>query len=740
MKVARDAPPPRVRVRAYQWVIADRSQLMGWRPMVWSDVTADLVGTEVPDLPLASMKAAPDAPTRSDPADWPVDDVEAFARGADDLRARLRDAMSGDAFVALDRVFDALYEKADRPSMARTLRRLAVPEAVSLSYSGRRTAGGSTLSAERNNEFVGEVVGLKEPVLFTVKAEDFRTAPGAITVVPAPLLNRLVRTDYQPAYLFYMPPQLPEGDSPAKPYLAGKHQRIADKDVSLTGDRSVVSQVPVGTEIVFTATADKELVEAAVRPKIGRIPGARPGSSDPVPLPLRDDKKTFSVAFRGDYRITSNLEFDLEFQDTDGVRSRRPVLIQVAEDQGPTVEVAVDVIRKVGNVYYVTPKARIPFNPESVVKDDFGLSKVEYAFTHWAEVSEVAVAFQARQVARVFLDTPAPARVPSALLPAAHTGFFVGSTAKPVTGSIPVGRFFEMQRALPVATREMLDKLLPNPAPEGLPELVKKVELKSPEADFFDLPIAFRDPETGENKLLARSGEVQTRYRIDLNIVATDTNLDTGAKTGKNQEAIRLLVVSEADLLAEIGKEESGQNGFADRLKQAQDKLTGARAKMAYVRSKNGVVPETERDVVRVRAQDAAQDVAKARDTVQGVLREYRRVHRECLVNRVNAAATAGYGMLANRLDRMLGENPPAVGEEEQKLLASGALRPLATFPQGEKALAEVVAPLAEERWASPESVSDADMVLTKLSEELQKIRDLLGEKLEYDRLTVMID
>jgi hypothetical protein len=96
--------------------------------------------------------------------------------------------------------------------------------------------------------------------------------------------------------------------------------------------------------------------------------------------------------------------------------------------------------------------------------------------------------------------------------------------------------------------------------------------------------------------------------------------------------------------------------------------------------------------------------------------------------------------MLGNRLDRILGENPPPVNDEEKRLLGAGALRPLATFPFAEKALADVVAPLAEDRWASPESVSDADLVLTRLSEELQKIRDLLGEKLEYDRVTGMLD
>ena len=57
-------------------------------------------------------------------------------------------------------------------------------------------------------------------------------------------------------------------------------------------------------------------------------------------------------------------------------------------------------------------------------------------------------------------------------------------------------------------------------------------------------------------KLGVKTSEVQTRYRIDLTVTAADTNYDGGPKTGTAQEPIRLLVVSEADLLAEINREE----------------------------------------------------------------------------------------------------------------------------------------------------------------------------------------
>ena len=66
------------------------------------------------------------------------------------------------------------------------------------------------------------------------------------------------------------------------------------------------------------------------------------------------------------------------------------MLIHVREDQPPVVEMASDVIRRVGNVYYVTPCAKVPFVAESYIKDDDGLSKVEYTYLLYPEDSDIA--------------------------------------------------------------------------------------------------------------------------------------------------------------------------------------------------------------------------------------------------------------------------------------------------------------------------------------------------------------
>ena len=79
--------------------------------------------------------------------------------------------------------------------------------------------------------------------------------------------------------------------------------------------------------------------------------------------------------------------------------------------------------------------------------------------------------------------------------------------------------------------------------------------------DFFDLDAL---------KLEADSGDVQPRYRVDLNVQATDANFDTGPRTAVNADPIRLLVVSSGDLLVEIGKEEEVLGAKLDERCQAR--------------------------------------------------------------------------------------------------------------------------------------------------------------------------
>src|SRR5262249_25286754 len=243
----------------------------------------------------------------------------------------------------------------------------------------------------------------KEDVLFTVRAEDFRTPERGITLVPPPSLMGLMKIEYQPAYLHYASPLVPA--DPANPggpqdiagysALKGLRQRVPDERLSITGDRTVFV-VPVGSEVVITGQTERPIAKAFAKPKRGRVPGGKVTivdgkelrSDEPVPLTVgeieeQDGSKTikrgtFTIEFKGDDRITDEVEFDFEFVNSDGVRSTRQMLIQKTEDQPPVVEMIPDFIRRVGKEYWATTTPKIPFNYESNMRDDSGLSTVAY--------------------------------------------------------------------------------------------------------------------------------------------------------------------------------------------------------------------------------------------------------------------------------------------------------------------------------------------------------------------------
>ncbi|HEY2909800.1 MAG TPA: hypothetical protein VGI99_06115, partial [Gemmataceae bacterium] len=738
-RIPKDTPETDIKVTAYRWVYADKKAPMGWRPMTWGDAQR-FVGN-APTLPVEAFRAAADADLDSDPSQWPLDRVQTLAVDDPESRTRLIAQLSTAEWEALrdglDRAFQTLTEIAASPSMERTLRKLEIPEKIVLVYSGATKSGDVTLAPLKNREFESRLSDLKESVRFVVRAEDFRTPSKAIVLVPPPAFVSLTRTDFQPAYLHHTPPDFDYAS------LRGLRQRIADKPLTLTGD---VTRIDVwnDTELTLTAKVDTDLIAAYLAPRVGVLPGAVPGSAERVPIAVGADKRTVTVDFSGDYRLAArrtfdhyywdadgdlsvepvtmqpSLEFDLIVEQADHVIARRQIMIRIADDQPPIVEVAPDVIRKVGNVYYVTPKAKIPFNPESYIRDDHGLSKVAYEFTYWSEDSDLGRALRVQLLTRSLLYPIGPANVPNTVAATYHVAKFKdldkGDQRK--NGSAALSRFIGLRAGLQFETRDALLNLLQSPRDENAAKMITKVELKSPDQDFFDLkPL----------KLLASTSEVQPRYRMDLNIVATDANYDTGPKTGQNSEPIRLLIVSEGDLLAEINKEEEA---FAARLDEALVKLAAAKNRWGVVRSFFGM-PERIEDA-KVKAVDVAQEVGKARDAVQGLVREYRRIHRECIVNDVTEVTRDRFGKFANEIDRVLGENPPLVKDEV-------ATQPKMTFPEVERRLEIVQATLNANDWGDVSPVSLAELALLELEREVRAIRAKLGELQTRERLKAQL-
>jgi hypothetical protein len=730
-RIPKDSAETTVKVKAYRWVIADRTAPMGWRPLAWGDLNDSLAGGSVPQLPARAFEIATDKELTGDPAAWSADQVQAAGIEDPDARKKLVEALSGPEYESLrndlERVFAKLDEQAASPSMGRTLRKLDVPEGVKLVYSGATKTGEVTLGPQKNQEFSSPITDLKESVHFVVRAEDFRTPGRTITLIPPPVFVSLTRTEFQPAYLHHTPPDFNYAS------LRGLRQRMADKGLSLTGDRSVFS-VNSGTELELTAKLDTDLVAAYLQPKVGVLPGARPGSAELIPILVAADKRTVTIEFKGDYRLAAGrtfehlyfdengwlasapvttqptLEFDLIVEQEDRVTAKRQIMIQIAEDQAPVVELAPDVIRKVGNVYYVTPKAKIPFNPESYIRDDHGLSKVAYEFTYWSEDSDVGRALRAQLLTRSFMYPVGPASTPNTVAAMYHAAKFkdLDKGDQRQTGSAELSRYLDLRRGLQFETMDTLRRKLNEPRDESAAVMIPKIELKSPEVDFFDLKSL---------KLLASASEVQTRYRLDLNVVATDANYDTGPKTGQNSEAIRLLIVSEGDLLAEINKEE---DAFMNRMDEAITKLVAARNRFAVVRSFYNQKDRIEDS--RIKTQDVSQEVGKAQDIMQGIGREYHRIHRECIVNDVIEVTRDRFGKYANKIDRACGENPPPVTKDES------TTPPAMTFPEATRRLEAVLSALNANSWGDLAVLNAAELALLDLERVVRQIRAEGGE------------
>ena len=744
LRIGKSDAPPKVRVRAYEWVTADPVARDGWRPLRW----ADLPGIEV---------AAPPTMTVNEEGDWALPSVsQAAIVGA--LRLPLSEKvdyvrevplaeMTADAVFAafppashpeMDAVSLRLDELAAKPSMSRTLRRLAIPPAVTLTYRGMpadpsargdqgSTSGSVRLTREPDGDFSAEVTGLKESVAFVVRAEDFRTESRDIILVPPPMLTRLSRVESQPAYLFHPAPQVIRADGTPEPprfeLLKGLRQVLAEKDLSLTGDKSVCS-VPAGTELVLFGTSDKPLAKVFIQPRSGRVPGAAPGSTAPVPVPVEND--TFRVTFAGADRITQSVDFELVMVDHDGVQSTRPVLVQAVDDQAPGVEVAVDVIRKIGNTYWCTPSAQVPFVKESIVRDDTGLSKVEYQFTVTRIEAQVVVGLQLQALAGLWAYSPVVPNLGSALGPTASAvvASQLGKGEQKQFAALPVAAFDRAYQALRADTDNLLRQRLSKP-PENpdAPAVVRDVKFTL-DGDVFDLQAADRLLETRGQKLIVTDPtEVQPRYRIDLDVVATDVNVESGPKQGRNLEPIRLLLVSEPDLLAEIGKDEEALIG---KLDDALRKLTDAQTKLNQQAERliSPAPPPEQLLAARVRAEDIIQDVGKSRELSQVVGSEYGRLRREVEFNRVSLERDTD-GKLVSKVGQRYWTEIIQPLEQVQ----SGH------FKFAEDALAAFRDPLLAGARPEEPLTQNARSALAQLIAALQTIRNRLGESINVNKL-----
>src|SRR5262249_28337153 len=82
-----------------------------------------------------------------------------------------------------------------------------------------------------------------------------------------------------------------------------------------------------------------------------------------------------SLAFKN---LSSLVDFNVRMTDTDGVAGGRHLIIKPVEDTPPEVDAQVEVVRKTGQGYLVTPAASVPMSGR--IRDDHGLAQVRYSY------------------------------------------------------------------------------------------------------------------------------------------------------------------------------------------------------------------------------------------------------------------------------------------------------------------------------------------------------------------------
>src|SRR5262249_7792118 len=138
--------------------------------------------------------------------------------------------------------------------------------------------------------------------------------------------------------------------------------------------------------------------------------------------------------------------------------------------------------------------------------------------------------------------------------------------------SFPLKTFEEQiaARAAKDVVKEELVRRLAGPLP-GQSPLVTQFEVK-PQVEALDLRDRLPELKVKDEQ------QIQPRYRLRLTVTATDNNVETGPGVGPNKEPpFTVFVVSEAELLVEIAKEEQNLHfkleDTVGRLKDARLKL-----------------------------------------------------------------------------------------------------------------------------------------------------------------------
>jgi hypothetical protein len=657
-RIPQGTQPPPLRVRAWKYIIADGNSAEGWRLLTWDDVATNpsfLGGSELPDLP----------------AEWTPRD-EAKGMTVDEVELLL-DPSPPEKFSAIREALAAIGEAASDRANRRVVRKLIIPEAVTLVYRSNRATNTNPLTPTAGNEFSGNFAELKESVSYTVRGEDYVTSRRDITVVERPRVDSLESREERPAYLFYLPPT---DGSPEDVRL--KRQALEASKLSVSGDTTTL-EVPAGTLVILEGMLTKPLVgiDFAVEPKDAKnFTGEKP-------------EKVGERGFRMRLpNVRREQRFKFVYRDNDGVEGERKVVVAPRSDKTPSVREfnPDEVIRKGrGNEgFVIAAGCRIPFKGR--LGDDHGVARVRYAvkvtpadFLSEQKVRGIyalgalpligpggtglqATAYMIaleKEIASAATEESGPEHVydlpaftdaikrsrledgSAELLPRGTLATMLQTTQKP--------NFRRLTRDFALTPDKWIDRFAEKEEDEKFPSRwFKANDFRSPLGG--DLPLwklSYRDRE-GKDRPLKEADDTkpQKRFVIEVRLLVDDNYLDgeLDAKgqpipnTGASGESFTFTVVPDNELLSRIAEEEEAKFREMEKaVKPVRENLLRLEETYRGLTFDSGSVDAKVLTGYIARC-DAIGDVLKtSQQDVKSVLAAYERIVKEMRVNQLDA-------------------------------------------------------------------------------------------------------
>ena len=263
-------------------------------------------------------------------------------------------------------------------------------------------------------------------------------------------------------------------------------------------------------------------------------------------------------------------QFTFVFYDEDGVRGTRQVDIGVEPDKAPEVDAQPEIVRRVGpNTFKVTAAARIPFR--GMVKDEQGLAHVRYAYTLRAdkigtaaqgdEIKVFGIALKLKEEEGPAGETRATATSPPSRPRSARTRRSSARSASSPSSAQRAGHGLPRPRPGQAASTSRPTTGFMRPTRR--PSRTRRSGTTPKPTTTAQRPAGVRLPPVGaEATAAARQGPAAVH--ADPVARAPDTDLDSDVDEqgrprphkGQTQDRLKFKIVSENELLAEIGKEE----------------------------------------------------------------------------------------------------------------------------------------------------------------------------------------